>query len=721
MSVSVATTSWCCPGRARCAAGCASPATRACRTARCCSRRWPTAARASSGLAGGEDVGRTRSRSVSWASPSRSTHRARSTVDGQRRRRVHRAGRRSSTAATRARPCGSLAGLLAGRPFLSVLTGDESLVERPMAPRRRAAAGDGRARRRRAPAARCRRSTVRGGDLVGARAPPRRRQRAGEDRAAPRRPAGRPAPPRWSNRRRAATTPSACSPRSARRSPGSTSARCASTAGAPSPFEFDVPGDPSSAAFWVVAATITPGSELVVEGVALNPAAHRASSTCSCAWAPSIEVVVTGRAARRAGGRAAGRRARRCTATTVEGAEIPCVIDEIPVLAVAAACAEGVTEFRDAAELRVKESDRIATVTELLTRLGVGVESGADRLVVRGGRLQPGAVDSHGDHRIAMAARGRRQRGRGRDRGRRAGDRSPRRTPSSPPTSPSLTGRPRREGSSPSTVPRARASRPWPAASPPRSGCPRSTPAPCTAPSRSPRSTPGSTSTTPTRWPRSPEPPTSPSRRGVTTLDGRDVSDEIRGPRGHRRGLAGVGSPAGARGARRPPAERGSSSTAGEWSRAATSAPSCSPTRRSRCSSPPRRGARRAASARRGRGAARGRGRHACATRSTGATRPTARWVAPPGPRTRPPDAVVVDTSDITAEEVIADLVARAQRGLRRATRDLLPVRPRHRARRVQGRVPRAGGRQGARADDGRVHPGAVAPLDPRRAVRCRT
>ena len=89
--------------------------------------------------------------------------------------------------------------------------------------------------------------------------------------------------------------------------------------------------------------------------------------------------------------------------TTVEGAEIPGVIDEIPVLAVAAACAEGITEFRDAAELRVKESDRIATVAELLTGLGIGSEQGDDRLVVRGGRLQPGVIDSYGDHRIAMA------------------------------------------------------------------------------------------------------------------------------------------------------------------------------------------------------------------------------------------------------------------------------------------------------------------------------
>jgi 3-phosphoshikimate 1-carboxyvinyltransferase len=94
----------------------------------------------------------------------------------------------------------------------------------------------------------------------------------------------------------------------------------------------------------------------------------------------------------------------RLRGTTVEGVETPWVIDEIPVLAVAAACAEGITEFRDAGELRVKESDRIATVDQMLTSFGIGVEQGSDHLVVRGGRLQPAAVDSHGDHRIAMAA-----------------------------------------------------------------------------------------------------------------------------------------------------------------------------------------------------------------------------------------------------------------------------------------------------------------------------
>jgi 3-phosphoshikimate 1-carboxyvinyltransferase len=173
------------------------------------------------------------------------------------------------------------------------------------------------------------------------------------------------------------------------------------TAGRPSPFEFDVPGDPSSAAFWVVAATITPGSELVVEGVALNPA-RIGFVDVLVRMGAEIELVATGEQLGEPVGELRVTSAP-LRATTVEGVEIPWVIDEIPVLAVAAACAEGVTEFRDAAELRVKESDRIVTVAELLTRLGAGVEHGDDRLTVRGGGLHAGEIDSHGDHRVAMA------------------------------------------------------------------------------------------------------------------------------------------------------------------------------------------------------------------------------------------------------------------------------------------------------------------------------
>ena len=78
--------------------------------------------------------------------------------------------------------------------------------------------------------------------------------------------------------------------------------------------------------------------------------------------------------------------------------------DELPVLAVAAAFADGVTEISDAGELRVKESDRIATVESLLASLGIGVETAADALSIRGGRPRASRLTSFGDHRLAMAA-----------------------------------------------------------------------------------------------------------------------------------------------------------------------------------------------------------------------------------------------------------------------------------------------------------------------------
>jgi 3-phosphoshikimate 1-carboxyvinyltransferase len=292
-----------------------------------------------------------------------------------------------------------LTGLLAGRPFLSVLSGDESLVERPMArviePLRAMGAHlDGRAGGTKPPL------VVRGGELAGclhrlgvASAQVKTALLLAGLQASGTTEVVEPAASR-DHTERMLTALGAPLTRVDERA-------VRVTAGAPSPFEFTVPGDPSSAAYWIVAATITPGSELVVEGVALNPSRIAFVDVLERMGA-TIEIARTGEQL----GEPVGE--LRVTSaplhgTTVEGAEIPGVIDEIPVLAVAAACAEGITEFRDAAELRVKESDRIATVGELLAGLGVGSEQGDDRLVVRGGRLQPGAVDSHGDHRIAMA------------------------------------------------------------------------------------------------------------------------------------------------------------------------------------------------------------------------------------------------------------------------------------------------------------------------------
>jgi 3-phosphoshikimate 1-carboxyvinyltransferase len=95
------------------------------------------------------------------------------------------------------------------------------------------------------------------------------------------------------------------------------------------------------------------------------------------------------------------------TSTSLHGTTVHChegIIDEVPALAVAAAFADGQTQIDGAAELRVKESDRVATIEQELTQLGVGVEPRADGLVIRGGHPKAATFKSHGDHRIAMAA-----------------------------------------------------------------------------------------------------------------------------------------------------------------------------------------------------------------------------------------------------------------------------------------------------------------------------
>ena len=157
------------------------------------------------------------------------------------------------------------------------------------------------------------------------------------------------------------------------------------------PFELDVPGDPSQAAFWVVAACITPGSEVVVENVYRGPAR---SGFVDVLRRMGAEVEQEGNDLRA--------RTSQLHGTEVAAAEIPS-LDEVPILAVAAAAAEGTTTFHDVGELRFKESDRIATVVSELTALGVDAVGEGATLVVHGGGLRGGTVQSHGDHRIAMA------------------------------------------------------------------------------------------------------------------------------------------------------------------------------------------------------------------------------------------------------------------------------------------------------------------------------
>lgn len=160
----------------------------------------------------------------------------------------------------------------------------------------------------------------------------------------------------------------------------------------------DVPGDPSQAAYWVVAACIVPGSDVTVENVYVGRAR---AAFLDVLKRMGAHIDLTMRTATTADIRA---QYGPLTATEVHGDEVPGLIDEIPVLAIAAACADGLSEFRDAAELVVKETDRVATMTSALQALGVAAEPRPDGLTVRGGgRLHGADIDSAGDHRIAMA------------------------------------------------------------------------------------------------------------------------------------------------------------------------------------------------------------------------------------------------------------------------------------------------------------------------------
>ena len=165
--------------------------------------------------------------------------------------------------------------------------------------------------------------------------------------------------------------------------------------------DIQVPGDISSAAFWIVAAAARKGARLMIHNVGLNPTRIGVLKVMSrmgakiveridesgCEPMGSIEIIGSG-----------------LKATEIGGAEIPTLIDEIPVLAVAAALAEGKTVIRDAQELRVKESDRISAVAESLRRMGVTVDEFADGMEITGGATLKGAeIHSLGDHRIAMA------------------------------------------------------------------------------------------------------------------------------------------------------------------------------------------------------------------------------------------------------------------------------------------------------------------------------
>ncbi|HVI26562.1 MAG TPA: 3-phosphoshikimate 1-carboxyvinyltransferase [Xanthomonadaceae bacterium] len=162
-----------------------------------------------------------------------------------------------------------------------------------------------------------------------------------------------------------------------------------------------VPADFSSAAFFLVAASVVPGSDLLLRRVGLNP---RRTGLLQALRAMGADIVESD-PGEQGGEPVADLRVRHAPLRGIEvpPALVPDMIDEFPALFVAAACAQGTTLVRGAAELRVKESDRIAAMAQGLRALGIEVAEMPDGAAIKGGRLRGGMVDSHGDHRIAMA------------------------------------------------------------------------------------------------------------------------------------------------------------------------------------------------------------------------------------------------------------------------------------------------------------------------------
>ena len=163
-----------------------------------------------------------------------------------------------------------------------------------------------------------------------------------------------------------------------------------------------VPGDISSAAYFMAAGLIVPGSEICIENVGINPTRDGMIRVCQAMGGnialenireicgePVADIIV---------------RHSSLHGTVVEGDIIPTLIEELPIIAVMAAFAEGQTIIRDAAELRVKESDRISVMAENLSVMGVDITPTTDGMIINGGRTPRGArIQSHMDHRIAMS------------------------------------------------------------------------------------------------------------------------------------------------------------------------------------------------------------------------------------------------------------------------------------------------------------------------------
>ncbi|HEY4717289.1 MAG TPA: 3-phosphoshikimate 1-carboxyvinyltransferase [bacterium] len=164
--------------------------------------------------------------------------------------------------------------------------------------------------------------------------------------------------------------------------------------------EIHIPGDISSAAFFIVAGTIVKGSELILRNVGLNPFRTGIVEILKRMGA-DIEIEDKKEDCEPSGTLIV--KYSRLKGTTIEGNEIPMVIDEIPVIAVAGAVAEGETVIRTAEELRKKESDRITAMVTELRKMGVDIQELPDGMKIRGGQLKGAVCDSYRDHRVGMA------------------------------------------------------------------------------------------------------------------------------------------------------------------------------------------------------------------------------------------------------------------------------------------------------------------------------
>ncbi len=169
-----------------------------------------------------------------------------------------------------------------------------------------------------------------------------------------------------------------------------------------SPLTMTLPGDFSSAAFLIVAALITPGSSVTIQGVGLNSAR---TGLLDALLGMGADICITAQASR--SGEPVGDlivKSSRLHGTNICGEQVVRMIDEFPIFAIAAAYASGATTVSEAAELRLKESDRIAVLCEELRKLGVQAVEHPDGFTIQGGApVQGGVIAPHGDHRLAMS------------------------------------------------------------------------------------------------------------------------------------------------------------------------------------------------------------------------------------------------------------------------------------------------------------------------------